>query len=149
MALSNAYFASLGLPEHTAHGQSNPPNRRMRSCMSGVWKERAGDRSAYADWLAHFRVELRRREIACGTRWRGGFGASVIDWKVRPAVNGYGRLRLPLLRCRVSRRSWLPISDLLRNLCAEFFGAHASRTIRIELDIGVEILQKRGVILFV
>jgi hypothetical protein len=117
--------------------------------MSGVWQERAGDHSPYPGSLAHFAAALRQREIACGTRLRGGFGASVIDWKVRPAVNGYGPLRLPLLRCRVSRRSWLPISDLLRNLCAEFFGAHASRTIRIELDIGVEILQKCGVILFI
>jgi len=35
LALSNAYFASLGLPELTPHGSFNPPNRRMRTRMSG------------------------------------------------------------------------------------------------------------------
>src|SRR5258707_8589535 len=35
VALSNAYFASLGLPELTVTGWLNPPNRRMRTRISG------------------------------------------------------------------------------------------------------------------
>jgi hypothetical protein len=67
-----------------------------------------------------------------------------------PVVNrrGCGYLEPLLLRGRITPRTRL-FSDLLRNLRAEFFGPQPSRTIRIELDISVQILQKRRVILFV
>ena len=35
IALPNAYFDSLGLPRLVASDTLNPPNRRMRTCMSG------------------------------------------------------------------------------------------------------------------
>ena len=35
IALPNAYFDSLGLPRLVAPAQLNPPNRRMRTRMSG------------------------------------------------------------------------------------------------------------------
>ena len=35
LALPNAYFASLGLPEFTVQGWLDPPNRPMRTRMSG------------------------------------------------------------------------------------------------------------------
>ena len=44
-------FASLGLPELTAHGSFDPPNRRMQTRMSGRVAGRVGDRSPYADLL--------------------------------------------------------------------------------------------------
>ncbi len=50
IALSNAYFASLGLPELTAHGWFDPPNRRMRTRMSDRVAGARGRPPPYADY---------------------------------------------------------------------------------------------------
>jgi len=43
IALPNAYFDSLGIPRLTGDRSLNPPNRRMRTRMSGGVTGKAGD----------------------------------------------------------------------------------------------------------